>query len=111
MYKIISKILVNRICLFLEEMITASQYGFVKGRRASDNYIQANEFIHDKELWVCRSLCISGGVSACSVLPTQLSLLVRVYIVRVVLARHVCICFLVTYFNRLMIQIWEMIYV
>ncbi|KAF7818437.1 reverse transcriptase [Senna tora] len=46
LYKIISKILVNRIKPILPNLICENQAAFIRGRRATDNVILANEVIH-----------------------------------------------------------------
>lgn len=46
MYKIISKILVNRLRPFLRNLVTPHQASFVAGCRVSDNYQIANEVLH-----------------------------------------------------------------
>ena len=46
MYKLLTKLLVNRLKPFLPAMNHPSQSGFVHGRRATDNYIVTQEMIH-----------------------------------------------------------------
>lgn len=46
LYKLLTKILVNRLKPFLHAMIHSSQAGFVLGRRVMDNYIITQELIH-----------------------------------------------------------------
>ena len=46
LYKLLTKILVNRLKPFLHAMIHQSQAGFVPSRRATDNYIITQELIH-----------------------------------------------------------------
>ncbi|KAF7824315.1 reverse transcriptase [Senna tora] len=46
LYKLVSKVLVNRIKPFLPNLISENQAAFIKGRKANDNIILANEIIH-----------------------------------------------------------------
>ncbi|PKU82406.1 Putative ribonuclease H protein [Dendrobium catenatum] len=46
-YKLISKILVNRLSLLLPKLISSNQMGFVKGRAIVDNILLAQEFCQD----------------------------------------------------------------
>lgn len=46
LYKVISKVLVNRLKTIMPQIISPNQSAFVKGRRASDNYFLANELFH-----------------------------------------------------------------
>ena len=46
LYKLLTKFLVNRLKPFLLAMIHPAQSGFVPGRRATDNYILAQELLH-----------------------------------------------------------------
>ena len=45
-YKILSKLLANRLKLLLEKLISPLQGGFVKGRHTLDNVIQVQEAMH-----------------------------------------------------------------
>lgn len=45
-YKIISKILVNRLRPLLEKTITKVQGAFIPGKRPSDNIIISRELLH-----------------------------------------------------------------
>ena len=47
-YKIISKLLENRIKPLLGKLISSSQGGFIKGRHIIDNVIQVQEAIHSR---------------------------------------------------------------
>lgn len=44
-YKIISKVLVNRLKLIMDSIITPYQNAFVKGRNITDNILLAHEII------------------------------------------------------------------
>ena len=46
LYKLLTKLLVNRLKPFLPAMIHPAQSGFVPSRRATDNYILAQELLH-----------------------------------------------------------------
>lgn len=46
LYKIVSKVLVNRLRPLLLELVHPSQAGFVLGRKARDNAILLNELLH-----------------------------------------------------------------
>ena len=46
LYKLLTKILINRLKPFLHAMIHPSQAGFVPGSRVTDNYIITQELIH-----------------------------------------------------------------
>ena len=46
LYKLLSKIIVLRLKKFLPDLIHPAQSGFIPGRRATDNYIIAQELIH-----------------------------------------------------------------
>lgn len=46
LYKLLTKILVNKLKPFLHAMIHPSQAGFVPGRRVTDNYVITQELIH-----------------------------------------------------------------
>lgn len=45
-YKIVSKVIVNRLRPFMGNIISPNQAGFIAGRKATDNIIIANEVIH-----------------------------------------------------------------
>lgn len=45
-YKIISKVLVGRICLLLDKIISPHQSAFVPGRKGVDNAIIVQEIVH-----------------------------------------------------------------
>ena len=46
LYKIISKILANRLKTVLDKLINHSQFAFVGRRQILDGYLVANEVIH-----------------------------------------------------------------
>ena len=46
LYKLLTKLLVNRLKPFLPAMIYPAKLRFVLGRRAMDNYILAQELLH-----------------------------------------------------------------
>lgn len=46
LYKVISKILTNRMCEFLDTLVDKSQTAFIPGRRISDNVLLAQELLH-----------------------------------------------------------------
>ena len=46
LYKLLTKLLVNRLKSFLLAMIHPTQSGFVSGRRTTDNYILTQELLH-----------------------------------------------------------------
>jgi len=48
-YKIVAKLIANRIKPFLKKLISASQGGFVEGRNIIDNVIQVQEIIHSSK--------------------------------------------------------------
>eukprot|EP00253_Pinus_taeda_P001755 PITA_01755 len=48
-YKILAKLLANRIKPLLNRMISSNQGGFVEGRHILDNVIQVQEIIHSKK--------------------------------------------------------------
>jgi hypothetical protein len=49
-YKIISKVIKNRLKSLLPSLISQEQVGFVEGRQIMDNIIQAHEIIHTLKL-------------------------------------------------------------
>jgi len=49
-YKIISKVIENRLKPLLPSLISQEQAGFVEGRQIMDNIIQAHEIIHTLKL-------------------------------------------------------------
>lgn len=49
-YKIVSKVLVNRLKRFLSELISPSQCAFVAGRSIFDNVISAHEIAHSMQM-------------------------------------------------------------
>eukprot|EP00253_Pinus_taeda_P036029 PITA_36029 len=49
-YKIVAKMLANRIKPLLQKLISPAQGGFVKGRHILDNVIQVQEALHSSEL-------------------------------------------------------------
>ncbi|PKU67899.1 integrator complex subunit 11 [Dendrobium catenatum] len=49
-YKLISKILVNRLSVLLPKLISPNQMGFVKGRAIVDNILLAQEFCQDLDI-------------------------------------------------------------
>ncbi|PKU74518.1 Putative ribonuclease H protein [Dendrobium catenatum] len=49
-YKLISKIMVNRLSLLLPKLISPNQMGFVKGRAIVDNILLAQEFCQDLDI-------------------------------------------------------------
>ena len=49
-YKVISKILVNRLKLLMNDLITPYQNGFIKGRSITDNILIAHEIFDIMEL-------------------------------------------------------------
>ena len=49
-YKMISKVITNRLKLLLPSLISQEQAGFMEGRQIMDNIIQAHEIIHTLKL-------------------------------------------------------------
>jgi len=49
-YKILAKLMANRIKPLLQKLITPAQGGFVKGRHILDNVIQVQEALHSSQL-------------------------------------------------------------
>ncbi|KAI0498287.1 hypothetical protein KFK09_021528 [Dendrobium nobile] len=49
-YKLISKILVNRLSVLLPKLVSSNQMGFVKGRAIVDNILIAQEFCQDLDI-------------------------------------------------------------
>jgi hypothetical protein len=49
-YKIISKVIANRLKPLLPTLVSQEQVGFVEGRKIMDNIIQAHELIHTLKL-------------------------------------------------------------
>lgn len=50
-YKIIAKLLANRLKPLLKKLISSNQGGFVEGRYIMDNVIQVQETIHSSKQW------------------------------------------------------------
>jgi hypothetical protein len=48
-YKIISKVLNNRLASCITKVISDSQYGFIKNRYIMDGVISLNEILHEVE--------------------------------------------------------------
>eukprot|EP00253_Pinus_taeda_P008973 PITA_08973 len=50
-YKILAKLIANKIKPLLKKLISPSQGGFVEGRNITDNEIQVQEIIHSSKQW------------------------------------------------------------
>ena len=46
-YKIITKVLNNRLAFCITKVISESQYGFIQGRYIMDGVVSLNEILHD----------------------------------------------------------------
>ena len=46
-YKIITKVLTNRLCTCITKVISEYQYGFIKGRYIMDGVVSLNEILHE----------------------------------------------------------------
>jgi hypothetical protein len=46
-YKIITKVLNNRLALCIKKVISESQYGFIQGRYIMDGVVSLNEILHE----------------------------------------------------------------
>jgi hypothetical protein len=46
-YKIITKVLNNRLASCITKVISDSQYGFIKGRYIMDGVVSLNEILHE----------------------------------------------------------------
>jgi hypothetical protein len=49
-YKIISKVIANRLKPLLPTLVSQEKVGFIEGRKIMDNIIQAHELIHTLKL-------------------------------------------------------------
>jgi len=45
-YKVVSKVIVNRIKSILDKVVTPTQASFVSGRQITDNIVIAQEMLH-----------------------------------------------------------------
>jgi hypothetical protein len=50
-YKIITKIIANRLKPILQEIISPEQGGFVEGRKILDGIVVSHETIHSLQIW------------------------------------------------------------
>ncbi|XP_031502653.1 uncharacterized protein LOC116265842 [Nymphaea colorata] len=57
-YKIISKVIVNRLRTILERIINVNQAAFLKGRHIYDNILWVNETINSKDFWDKGGCCL-----------------------------------------------------
>lgn len=62
-YKILAKLLANRLKSFLGNLISPLQGGFVKGRHLIDNVIQVQEALHSSHSWQEKGMLIKLDMS------------------------------------------------
>jgi hypothetical protein len=63
LYKIISKIMVNRMRPILTRIISSNQAAFLKGRDIKESILLAHEMVHSMEFYHAEAVCLKADLS------------------------------------------------